>query len=331
MSKPTRTNNHKNKSVSDITNSFNSIVKDLTENNIICFVEGKDDRHFYYDFVKEEFSDYNIIFVEAILEKTKGRSSVIEECKRINKKSIAAGKLINQVLFFIDKDFHIIQPEQPENLFTTKYHSIENYLVNEEVFALLLRYYFNYDDNTITEKKEKFVTLLQNFAKKLLLFNAYLFLDTNNEKLKKDNNHLFNHYLQIIDNDSFSINTNFELKEQDKVDIEYLQNLTSNDKKTKITKKEYSDEKIKEIKNEYSQELIDNQIKNIVNNYKIYMRGKTELDFLISVFKDIGKNINKSVSFISLFYTKAILQKKLVIPKELSDFLQNNSNKLKKQ
>ena len=230
----------------------------------------------------------------------------------------------NQVLFFRDKDFHKIDKEQPENIFTTKYYSIENYLINKEVFTLLLRYYFDYDDITINEKKEKFDELFNEFYKKLINFNTILLLKNEIYPTKDVLNYDFNLFSHNNFKKYFKIN-------RKNLIFNHNEGITLKDIKENIIKKGINNEIIETLINVQKFE----EKKQIIKNTEIdtYMRGKYKINFLHELLREMytQKNLPDTIDvpFLSLFYSNAILQKKLSIPEELEDFLKRNSNALK--
>ena len=321
----------KKKRKKDVFLRYNLTVQLLIDNNLFCFVEGKDDRFFYYEFVKKQFPDYNIIFKEASEENRKGRREAVTQlCSFINNKIDFVNEYMNrkisknQVLFFRDKDFHKIDKEQPENIFTTKYYSIENYLINKEVFTLLLRYYFDYDDITINEKKEKFDELFNEFYKKLINFNTILLLKNEIYPTKDVLNYDFNLFSHNNFKKYFKIN-------RKNLIFNHNEGITLKDIKENIIKKGINNEIIETLINVQKFE----EKKQIIKNTEIdtYMRGKYKINFLHELLREMytQKNLPDTIDvpFLSLFYSNAILQKKLSIPEELEDFLKRNSNALK--
>lgn len=111
--------------------------KHITNSDVICYVEGKDDEYFYIERIKhcENTGDKTIHF-----ENLNGKDRVLNELKKctVDKNRMKLGQI---GLFFIDKDLYdFLEMPQPynDNLFITEGYSFENYLVQKDILAKLL-------------------------------------------------------------------------------------------------------------------------------------------------------------------------------------------------
>jgi hypothetical protein len=104
-----------------------------SDKSIHLFHEGKDDPSFYTNFIKNILGEeYKLYFYNS-----GNKDKVLKDYKKINWSTYKK----HRVLFFTDKDYSDIlglKHITDENIFVTKYYSIENYLVTKEVVERIL-------------------------------------------------------------------------------------------------------------------------------------------------------------------------------------------------
>ncbi len=103
-------------------------VKKRYMNYPICFVEGKDDHHYYYPRVKTHCDYISPQFIQC-----KGKDGVINAIEKIDQLTNE-----NKILAFVDRDFD--DPIDDKNVYETPCHSIENLYVNKESFKEICKY-----------------------------------------------------------------------------------------------------------------------------------------------------------------------------------------------
>lgn len=288
------------------------------------FFEGLDDQAFYLNFIESIFpEDYICFFYVA-----NGKDNVYQNYKDINWKVYNK----NRVMFFTDKDFDDFLGKvqvKDENIFETKYYSIENYLVTEDTFGRFLReicYITN--DAIIDNLKDKFTKQLKVFSTYMIPLSAWMIYCRS--KLFKVN------FSDIDMANLFELNSNFEIKKTTKRGHEKLFEYVCS-----VTKTSYFD--YSEIKKNYS------KLK-ATPDYKLFLRGKYELWFFYAFCKNtvdviipkLNEEIKKHNKINTLKLTKCkvtisikpenILQiaaPRVRVPKEISNFLNNNLTMIK--
>lgn len=293
-----------------------------------CFYEGKDNL-FYRGFVENEFPEYKYYYYTG-----NGKESVFNSYKEIEKKSLNWKNYNkNRILFFTDKDVDNYTSKpivKDENIFETKYYSIENYLVDENIFERILTETYELDIETeINNYKTQFMKNLETFYKETQYISSWIINNRKkniNSPLKKVKmSDLFNFEHK---NDTIELVMHSDYKEQDKIH-EYLREKTKLSDNISVNISDI--EAIKEDLNE---------------NPKNYTRGKFELWFFMAFFNTFNNKLipvyNKTIKDNKLNKTKLKADNtisnneraierfvaKLVQPNDLKVFLQLNYQKL---
>jgi hypothetical protein len=124
-----------------------------SEKSIHIFYEGYEDPAFYTSAITEcGYSKIKLYYHRAT-----NKSNIYKYHKLID------WELYNQnkVLFFTDKDFSDILNEnyiEANNIYVTKYYSIENYVVSEEIIERILVNFCRVNNNDLIEKSQKLFT-----------------------------------------------------------------------------------------------------------------------------------------------------------------------------
>jgi hypothetical protein len=306
-------------------------------NSVHLFVENIDDFEFYRTFVKFIYRSY-----EPIAYRLEGKKNVIDAYEEINWKRFKRSK----VLFFADKDYDdLLKKPQVEasNFFYTRYYSIENYLVNEPTFRIVLSNFFTKMDNELTEKLvAKFNFAHSLFIHKLKALTRFILIY---REIDKD-----------LDLDKFKMSyfihiENMELLEKRLV-LEYNYNrikrdpLASSLEKSLLRKDTISEILVnkcgaaKEIVT-FSKIMLKEVVLNSIPDPHIFIRGKYALWFFMEMIQsadhaikaiyeqekrkfDQTNPIPKMRSNISQTFIFDLLASKLDIPKEIEEFLMYN-------
>lgn len=224
------------------------------------FFEGQDDQSFYVNFLENIFpEDYTFYYYVC-----NGKDNVYTNYKDINWSVYNK----NRVLFFTDKDLDDIigvTNVKDENIFETKYYSIENYLVTAEVYGRFLREIcYIMEDQVIDDLKKEFIKQLDFFTEKMTSISAWVVYCRKN-KLPVN--------LSDIDiSKIFSISNDFKIKRNlsggYKTPFEYICSTTKT--------RHYNFTEIKKI----SKDLQN------IKPAKKFLRGKYELWFLYAFCKN---------------------------------------------
>lgn len=100
------------------------------------FIEDEDDFDFYHSYAVRIYNDYDIYKYPQ-----KGKQNVIDAYRSIDWSKYNTAR----VLFFCDKDYDDILQINPlvePNIFYTSHYSIENYMVTDEVYSIILSHFF---------------------------------------------------------------------------------------------------------------------------------------------------------------------------------------------
>lgn len=281
-----------------------------TDKALHLFIEGNDDPSFYTNFIKNiAGKKYELYFYNS-----KNKKGVYENYNKINWDIYHK----NKVLFFVDKDYSDILElsyVSDENIFVTKFYSIENYLVNVKILRrILIDLLHITDTSTINDIIKTFKTEHKVFCKQMHILSSWIIYHrskNNNIPLSKVNlSHVFS-----FDQD---LKINRQCKPQGIKLLTYLNNKTGNSDTTECWK---------EIK------IIYKQITSI-HKEKVHLRGKFEIWFLIAFVNELIENVNSSKSRgeqklkmnINLSKSNAveILGSRLDIPKDLKKFVKYN-------
>ena len=287
------------------------------------FFEGLDDQSFYVNFIESIFSD-KFTFHYYVCD---GKANVYNNYNDINWSIYNK----NQVMFFTDKDLDDllnIAYAKDENIFETKYYSIENYLVTSEVYGRFLREicYIN-EPTLVSHLKAEFDKQLGIFSKMMINISAWvIYCRRNNLSVN----------LSDIDiSKIFHMDSNFKVVRS---------NLTTKVKTfdyicTTTKTKYFNLNEIKQINKDINQ----------IHPPKIFLRGKYELWFLFAfcnntirvTVPELNKSIKKINKSTSTKVTKAkvtislkfenllqVTAPRVRMPNELFDFLTFNKNKM---
>ncbi|MBD8083866.1 DUF4435 domain-containing protein [Chryseobacterium caseinilyticum] len=254
--------------------------------DVHVFTEDDDDYEFYRTSITRIYTDYN--HHKYLM---KGKSNLLEVYQLIDWTRYSKSKL----LFFADKDYDDIigvKMTLEPNLFYTKYYSIENYLVTEEVFLIILdRFYVN---DISKELQNKLLDLYRNsyekFIIKLRTVTWFILIDrllskkAVLEELKLQ--HLI--YFEMMQFCEKKLVTK-EMYERIMRSDDSLRKLQIRD----ATLKEILVNKCGAVKSEYHFENIMRTRDLImrISNHKFFLRGKYDLWFLIEILKTVDKTI----------------------------------------
>jgi hypothetical protein len=224
---------------------------------IHLFFEGNDDLSFYMNFIQNTYpNDFTFYYYNC-----QGKGNVLQNYNDINWTTYNK----NRGLFFTDKDLDdLLAINNPidENIFETQYYSIENYIVNKEVFKRFLREICSIkNEDIINELEKKFEEELKVFHELITTVMAYaIFCRKNNLDLRLKDIELSNLFKVKPDlTISQAVNKTYTSK------FDYI---------SKATKTSY--------KTNFRQLLsISKQLKRI-EEPKIFVRGKYELWFFFS-------------------------------------------------
>lgn len=282
----------------------------LTDKALHLFIEGNDDPSFFTNFIKNiAGKKYQLYFYNS-----KNKDGVYENYNKIDWTTYHK----NKVLFFVDKDFSDVLGltyTSDENIFVTKYYSIENYLVNTKMLKRILVDLLHITDTeTIKGIVKTFKEQHKVFCEQMLILTSWIIY----HRSKKNNIPLSKVNLSHI----FSFDEDLKITRIDKPQgmklFSYLNNKTGNTDNS---------ESWREIKS------ILKQIK-VIRKDKIHLRGKFEVWFLIAFVNELMENVNATKSKgqqklkmnINLSKSNAveILGSRLDIPKELKKFVKFN-------
>lgn len=251
------------------------------------FVENTDDFEFYRKSI--EFLYNSFIIYHYPME---GKNAVLTifrdlDWTRYNK---------SKVLFFVDKDYDCIlgiSNKISRNIFVTKYYSIENYLCSNDVFKYILKNIYKIKhESLIDEVLSDFIRCYVEFEKLMKYLTAIILI------FRIKENHLKLEYLKPSDF--------FFIKKMKPHLIKYrtesIYNQIVKSDVDSIVKKAVKKNKNKEafIEAEADVSLITfkeirQNIKklDIIEDSRVYIRGKYHLWFLIEFLKDLNTNAQK--------------------------------------
>lgn len=283
------------------------------EKSIHLFFEGKDDPSFYTNYIENRIEkDCKVFFYNC-----KNKKGVYENYKKLDWRTYKKYR----VLFFVDKDHDdLLRIKLPvdNNIFVTKYYSIENYLVNNQILRRILRELIGItDENSIRRIVRSFEKELLKYSNKMIIVTSWILL---HRKLKTNPN---------LNNINISHLFKFEgleikriKKPQSKSTKKYL------DSKTKVNTPAKSWPRIKDILNKIK----------IIPEYKTHLRGKFEMWFMIVFIDNLLEKLNEGKQKgqtklklkvpLSISNSVAILGTRLKIPEELKSFLETNLEKV---
>lgn len=274
------------------------------DNSVHVFHEGKDDPSFYSNFIESKLKRNRKVYYY----QSKNKNSVYHYYSKVNWTAYSK----KRILFCVDKDFaDILKITYPtdSNIFVTEPYSIENYLVNKNIYSRSLRELIGLENDKKNSVLSKgFKAGLDTFYQASLLLSAYFIFH------RKANNPL--NLQSLTFGDVFEMDDNFTVKRKKGI-------LKILDQKTGVNSVfNYSD--IKSIMIELGK----------INNPQKYVRGKYDLMYLVNCINLAPKILNdqrvkgekKYKCCVSLSYTNgiAILAPRLKEPKDLKRFLTDN-------
>ncbi|PKB00411.1 uncharacterized protein DUF4435 [Flavobacteriaceae bacterium MAR_2009_75] len=284
-----------------------------TDKALHLFMEGNDDPSFYTNFITNiAGKKYKLYFYNS-----KNKNGVYDNYDKIDWSTFNK----NKALFFVDKDYSDIlqlQYKTDENIFVTKYYSIENYLVTSKILKRILIDLIHITD-TITIKRitKTFKEQYKVFCNQMFIITSWIIF----HRKKNNNIPLSNLNLSHI----FSFDQNLEIistkKPQGQKLFDYLNSKTNNTDNSECWK---------EVKQIY------NQLNGIRKN-KIHLRGKFEIWYLVAFVDALIMNANATrvqgqpKLKMNLNLSKAnaveVLGCRLDTPKELKKFIKYNLTK----
>lgn len=260
--------------------------------------EGYEDQSFYFNYI-QGFSDNYITYVSL------GKNQSIELYNKIDWNKYDKRKII----IFIDRDYSRILGELPPediNIYETTYYSIENYISNVSILRRLINEILHFHDEEITAKLiEKYNIELDKYLLAIKPIISWILI-VRSHKLKANLNMIDLSKLYNIDND-----LNLRIQKEDK--ISYLEKVT-NVKSPTVYLSAFRDWYLK----------INSQ-----TNYKLYLRGKYEMWFMITFFNRLNDYLDVHHNHKSKVKTNInqnnaieIIGPRTAMPTRLNDFLQ---------
>lgn len=240
-----------------------------SDDTIFCLVEGVEDISFYRPFLEIYKEEINFKYIIC-----NGKQNVIDNYRDIDWTFYDK----KRILFFIDKDFDDYIGEEiinDNNVFTTDFYSIENYLVDAKILEkFIIDNCLITDENIINLAIENFKNQHIIYVKQLKMISAWMmYCRKNSFKVS------FN---EIKMSDLFKIDADGKLKK--KILVNYASKFKYLCDKTKTNHFD-----IEEIRKYYN--LIDE-----ANNAKTFIRGKYELYFMFIYLRYITENVVSEIS-----------------------------------
>lgn len=238
------------------------------DDSLHVFYEGNDDPSFYSNFF-ENRSKIKVYYYQA-----ENKNGVYYIHSKINWSAYKK----NRSLFFVDKDFSDILKENyviDTNIFTTKYYSIENYIVCKQVFTRILRDILHIDDEKfINQCYKDFEKNLKQYSIDIQPLIAWIIHHRSIKSPLQLNNFKIS--------DIFYFDNNLKIKRNKICKGKKIQEYIL--EKTKLTQ---TDQCWKGILNYY-------RILKKTHQHKIYLRGKYEIWFLVTYINKLVEIINSS-------------------------------------
>lgn len=309
-----------------------------TGKNVHLFVENGDDYEFYRSCVMHVYYEYKLFCYSM-----EGKQNVKDAYKIIDVDKYESGR----VLFFVDKDYDdILKISQivATNFFYTRHYSIENYLVTEEVFLIILdRFYVNKINDTVKEKLlQAYCEAYSRFVIKIRTLTWFILIDREKSKkavLDKLKLELFIHFEKMIFYEKKLIrpdlydkiiqNNKRRIKEQNYIRKESIKDVLS--LKCEADPEQFTFTNIME-----KRALIST-----ISNQKSFIRGKYDLWFLTEILKTVEKKIEEiyneeniivdqnnpiprrkvEINHLTIF---DLVCSKMIYPQDVKDFLTTN-------
>ena len=224
---------------------------DKHPDKFFCFFEGEDYKYYrtriiqYLDVDEEEIFHYDCNGKKEVL---KVYEDLLED-EKVKK------------IFFIDKDFD--EDIEKEKIFQTECYSIENYYVTDSAFRHFLSTEFemNITDNNFKKCFSDYIKIREEFNKKLVMLNAYIFYMRRRDKdiferIKlPDEKGILNKIISDIKVDNITVKTEVSIKD--------IKNILKDDR-------DINEEEILVIAKEFEN----------IQSKELLFRGKFEIYFL---------------------------------------------------
>lgn len=280
------------------------------ETSFHIFYEGDDDKSFYTNYIENYLKNEHKVFYY----NCKNKDGVYNNYAKINWTKY----IKSRVLFFVDKDHSDFIKERrlvESNIFVTKYYSIENYIVNENILNRILTELLNIEDSeTVDQILNSFAVQLQIFVQQMLIITSWILY----HRLQNNKPNLNNINLSDI----FHIKPDLRIKRKalpkNKKLIKYLDQVTS----------------VKTNSNCWKDLLQLCKMLVNINNYKVHLRGKFELWFLVKYSNQLPTLLNASrlkgdkkykyKTTICIDNAVSIMAPRLIIPNDIEKFLDDN-------
>lgn len=315
------------------------------EKKLFTFFEAEDDFEFYRHSIELIYRDFEIIPLLM-----NGKPNVLNAYKEIDWTKFQQSR----VLFFVDKDFDDIlgkDIQKGDNLFYTKYYSIENYLVTKEVFRIILDRFFRVTHDTIREAllneiieshsrfKENMVALTS-----LILVYREISAPLNLDKINLSD--FFYSYECKVHPKIYLTQKKFKRIMRSEIGRREKSGYTSRKKLQTVLEKTDASEELAKYKKviKYLRKIQE------IDNAKIFLRGKYELWFLIQIIENLKYTIgqiNQEISRrnkkrhdsqkLSIMDSKPGIQEKNIFdvlppkiqtPEDIKEFLISNYKKI---
>ncbi len=263
-------------------------------NDVHIFVEDEDDYEFYRYYINYIYRDFKILPYYQ-----KGKKNVIDSYNEVNWKKYSKSK----VLFFIDKDYDdIIAKKNPKdlNFFITKYYSIENYLVTEEFFEIILSRIIKIrDERMVKQFIDRIKLAHEEFYRQMIPITSLILIYRKLGTQMKLNNLSLSYFLKINNLEVIPVNY-CKQKKFEKI----VSSSINGFEKSLVTNKK----KLNEILDKCEADPKSCNLAMLLNNKrelgsikckKKFIRGKYEFWFLFEMIKSIEREVsilNKKIS-----------------------------------
>jgi hypothetical protein len=304
------------------------------ERRVYSFCEGIGDFTFYRPKIRAIFVHYDITIFNC-----EGKSNVYKLLEEVVEKEYDSSR----TLFFVDKDFDDIL-EIPiierDNLFTTKFYSIENYMVNDEILEIVLQEFHGVvDEIKIEEHQRRFNLLLNDFYQNIKEI-IYTILTIRGQRLL---NLYEEKYFNLTLSQGFDLG--WFMKFDYGFDRIYMKEKVSDEEKIQYYKEVRRTLEVVNQVDKVSYSVLDKVVlENLVNipedyeldnsemiskinaieNPKVYVRGKFETWFFCNYISSIITDGATTHTQITKENFETILGGKGTIPLELREFLTSN-------
>lgn len=241
--------------------------RNFYNNCLFCFLEGEDDFKYYSSRI-EKYAQYD--YGEIIHYNCCGRKEVLKAYDLIKNKKIY--DRVNKI-FLIDRDYFPLR-QTKKDIYQTPCYSIENFYISSKCFSKILNREFgiNVSDADYQKCINDFEKRKEEFHKKILFFNAWLYYQMNMQQKKQDHRICIRDYKIAKLFSSIEID---ELKSKFTIDLSFLKKEFPNAYNVRLS----TIEKICHLFNK--------------NNCQQLFRGKFELDFLSRILNSLKiKNQN---------------------------------------